>query len=64
MKKKKSKKRVSYSFSSKKKLLGDLKIGKKKTDMSGIKGVGKKKCHVENDKKKRVFAKNVCLNKG
>ena len=31
---------------------------KKKTDMSRIKGVGKKKkCHVENDEKKRVLRK-------
>ena len=43
------------------------KIGKfkKKCVLSGIKGVDKK-CHVENDKKKKVsfIMKNVCLNKG
>ena len=55
---------VSFVFFKKKILLGDLKIGKnKKTDMSRIKGVGEKKCHVENDKKKKVFTKNACLNK-
>ena len=31
-----------------------MKSGKKKTDMSGIKSVDKK-CHVENDKKKRFL---------
>ena len=33
---------------------------KKKTDMSGIKGVDKK-CHVENDKKKEFFYYEKCL---
>ena len=36
-------------------------MAKKKTNMFGIKGVDKKICHVENDKKKGFFAKkNVC----
>ena len=51
------KKWVSYSFSWKNWKIENMflsvewKVAKKKTDMSGIKGVDKK-CHVENDKKK------------
>ena len=42
-----------------------MKIGKKKTDMSGIKAADKKIYHVENDqeKKEKVFTKNACVNK-
>ena len=39
--------------------MGDWKLAKKKADMSGIKCVDKKKCHVENDKKKSFYEK--CL---
>ena len=60
-----NKKNVLFVFY-KKNIFGvKRKIGKikKKCVLSGIKGV-EKKCHVENDKKKGFFMKNVCLNKG
>ena len=47
---------MSYSFSSKKKYFWVIENWqKKKTNMSGIKGVDKKKCPVENDKKMGFF---------
>ena len=40
-----------------------MKSGKKKTDMSGIKGV-EKNVMLKMKRKRVFFTKNVCLNKG
>ena len=62
---KKSKKTSVLFVFFKKNIFGWLKIGKKKTDMFGIKKLLIKNIHhVENDKKKeKVFTKNACWNK-
>ena len=58
---KKLKKQVSYSFFSKKNniFLGNWKLAKKKTDMSGIKGVDKKNAMLKMIKKKKFFLRKM-----